>query len=344
MIEVKDLVIKYGDFVAINHINFNIDKGEFFTLLGPSGCGKTTTLRSIAGFIKPSHGQILIHGQDMVPVPVEERGIGMVFQSYALFPTMTVYDNIAFGLKVDGQSKTDINERVHELARLVELKSDHLDKNVSDLSGGQQQRVAIARALAKKPDIVLFDEPLSNLDAKLRKQLRSELKRIQAETGMTAIYVTHDQEEAMELSDHIAVFHDGKIDQIGTPEEIYNDSATEFVCNFIGEANRLSQDLMEYLNRNAKGPVFDLTKVHYIRNEKVKLWADPQAAQDHLVALEAQVKEAQFYGKFTNYVLDCMGTELKTLEKRDGNRDTYTEETLTIYLDPQDILEYEVNQ
>ncbi|UUX33365.1 ABC transporter ATP-binding protein [Fundicoccus culcitae] len=339
MIEIKNLEIKYDDFVAIDDISLTIEEGEFFTLLGPSGCGKTTTLRSIAGFITPTKGEILIGDKNIIPIPVEQRGIGMVFQSYALFPTMTVYDNIAYGLKVDKLSKRDIDQRVHELAELVELNQNQLSKNVSALSGGQQQRVAIARSLAKNPKIVLFDEPLSNLDAKLRKQLRSELKRIQKETGMTAIYVTHDQEEALELSDHIAVFNNGKIDQIGTPEEIYNQSKTEFVCNFIGEANLIGKELMGQINEQLNHRQFDLTKKHYIREEKIRLW-HPENNQE-IITLTANVEDVQFYGKFLSYNLQLLDTKFKTIEKQDGSRPMVEMDELEIFIDPNDILAYE---
>jgi len=296
MIEVKDLQVKYGDFIAIDHVDFNVENGEFFTLLGPSGCGKTTTLRAIAGFLNPSKGEINVHGKDIIRVPVEKRGLGMIFQSYALFPTMTVYDNIAYGLKIDKQSKSQIQTRVQELAELVELSEEQLKKNVSDLSGGQQQRVAIARALAKKPSIVLFDEPLSNLDAKLRKQLRTELKRIQRETGMTAVYVTHDQDEALEISDHIAVFNKGRIEQIGTPREIYDHSATEFVCNFIGEANLLQHDLIRYLSEESSGRKFDPNGKHYLREEKIKLWVPDHS---NMVPVQVEILDQFFYGTYS---------------------------------------------
>lgn len=341
MIDVKNLQIKYDDFIAINDINFSVNEGEFFTLLGPSGCGKSTTLRAIAGFLTPSEGTIIVNNQDITNVSVEKRGLGMVFQSYALFPTMTVYDNIAYGLKVDKMPKVSMDKRINELANLVELKPEQLKRNVSDLSGGQQQRVAIARALAKKPNIVLFDEPLSNLDAKLRKQLRNELKQIQRDTGMTAIYVTHDQEEALEMSDKIAVFNNGKIDQIGTPEEIYNHSATEFVCNFIGDANLLDRSFIELVNSQLTTP-FDINKRHYLREEKVKLIND-RPDESHL-AFEATVERVLFYGTSSTLVLRVKETLLTTLVKNDGQLTLHEGEKVTIYLNPSDILEYEVTQ
>lgn len=342
MIELKNLQVKYDDFVAINDINLSIKEGEFFTLLGPSGCGKTTTLRTIAGFLNPSQGNIVIDERDVTTVPVEKRGLGMVFQSYALFPTMTVYDNIAYGLRVDKLPKEQVDQRVKELAKLVELSHDQLQKNVSALSGGQQQRVAIARALAKNPKIVLFDEPLSNLDAKLRKQLRVELKRIQRETDMTAIYVTHDQEEALVMSDHIAVFNNGRIDQIGTPKEIYEQSKTEFVCNFIGDANLIGKELMSLINTQSNQRLFDLEKRHYIREEKVKLWRAPK--DKNSIELKAKVLNEYFYGTFSTYVCQVEDTILTTIEKKDGNRTMVQDQELMLYIDPNDILEYEVSE
>ena len=221
MIELKDIVVKFGDFEALHNINVNVKEGEFFTFLGPSGCGKTTTLRTITGFIEPVSGTVSVNEQDITHVPIEKRNIGIVFQSYALFPTMTVYDNIAFGLKLKKLKKPEIDQKVREIARKVDLSDEQLKKAVSQLSGGQQQRVAIARALVTGPSIICMDEPLSNLDAKLRVQLRNELKKMQREFGITTIYVTHDQEEALTLSDRIAVFNKGYIEQIGTPNEVY---------------------------------------------------------------------------------------------------------------------------
>lgn len=340
MIELNNLEIKYGDFTAIKHIDLSINEGEFFTFLGPSGCGKTTTLRAVAGFLEPSRGTIIIDKQNVTHIPVEKRGVGMVFQSYALFPTMTVYDNIAYGLRVERYSKQEIEQRVQELAQIVDLSTEQLNKNVSDLSGGQQQRVAIARALAKKPAIMLFDEPLSNLDAKLRKQLRSVLKRIQRETKMTAVYVTHDQEEALELSDRIAVFNGGVIDQIGTPQEIYNHSKTEFVCNFIGEANLLGNDLIELINQKLNRQQFDVNKRQYLRQEKIKFWQ--KEGDTESLKFEADVLDSTFFGESTTYICQIGNTLFKTFDKNDLNRQINVGEKLTLFINPQDILEYEV--
>ena len=225
MIKLSDIVVKFGDFEALHNINVHVKEGEFFTFLGPSGCGKTTTLRTITGFIEPVGGTVSMQGRDITHVPIEKRNIGIVFQSYALFPTMTVRDNIAFGLKIKKMSKDVIRQKVDDIAKKVDLTEEQLAKAVSQLSGGQQQRVAIARALVTEPAIICMDEPLSNLDAKSRVQLRNELKRMQKDFGITTIYVTHDQEEALILSDRIAVFNKGYIEQIGTPNEIYNHSS-----------------------------------------------------------------------------------------------------------------------
>lgn len=336
MIEVNGLQVKYDDFTAIDDVSFTIKEGEFFTLLGPSGCGKTTTLRSIAGFIKPSKGSINVNDKNIINTPIEKRGLGMIFQSYALFPTMSVFDNIAYGLKIEKKSKAEIKTRVSELAELVELNEEQLQKNVSDLSGGQQQRVAIARALAKKPNIVLFDEPLSNLDAKLRKQLRLELKRIQRETGMTAIYVTHDQDEALEISDHIAVFNNGKIEQIGTPIEIYDQSASEFVCKFIGEANYLGEELIKEINTHSARE-FDVSAKHYIREEKIKLLVPDDR---EVVPVKAKIESNVFYGTFSTYICSALGTTLRVIVKEDGISTIQNNDELLLYIEPKDILEY----
>ena len=245
MIKYENIEIKYGDFVAIDNLNLDIREGEFFTFLGPSGCGKTTSLRALVGFLTPSKGKVYVGDKDVTNLPVEKRNIGMVFQSYALFPTMTVYDNIAFGMKVKKLTREEIDRKVHEVAAKIKITEEQLRKNVADLSGGQQQRVALARAIVLEPKILCLDEPLSNLDAKLRIDMRMELKRLQKELGITTLYVTHDQEEALTLSDRIAVFNNGYVEQVGTPYEIYNESKSEFVCDFIGDINRMQKELLE---------------------------------------------------------------------------------------------------
>jgi len=233
---VKKLQKAYPEFFM--DISLEVKKGELLTLLGPSGCGKTTTLNLIAGFLNPDTGQIILNGEDITNLPPHKRKIGIVFQDYALFPHMNVYKNIAFGLKMSGIDEKRIRKRVEELLRLTKLES-YEKRSVTTLSGGEQQRVALARALAPNPELLLLDEPLSALDAKLRKELRGEVRRIIKEIDLTTIYVTHDQEEAMALSDRIAVMKDGKIEQTGTPFEIYNRPKTAFVAEFVGMSNQI---------------------------------------------------------------------------------------------------------
>ena len=270
MVKFENIEIKYGDFVAIENLNLDIKEGEFFTFLGPSGCGKTTSLRALVGFLSPSKGKVYVGDKDVTNLPVEKRNIGMVFQSYALFPTMSVYDNIAFGMKVKKASKTEIDQKVHEVAAKIKITESQLKKNVSDLSGGQQQRVALARAIVLEPKILCLDEPLSNLDAKLRIDMRMELKRLQKELGITTLYVTHDQEEALTLSDRIAVFNNGYVEQVGTPYEIYNESKSEFVCDFIGDINRLKGELLSEVNTQS-GANLDTNKTGFVRIERSKI-------------------------------------------------------------------------
>ena len=251
MIEFKGVEIKYNSFIAIKELDLVIKAGEFFTFLGPSGCGKTTTLRALAGFIHPTKGRIFVNDKDITDVPVEKREIGMVFQSYALFPTMTVYENIAFGLKIKKLKKDEIESKILKVSDKIKITKEQLYRNISDLSGGQQQRVALARAIVLEPEILCLDEPLSNLDAKLRVDLRGELKRLQKDLGITTLYVTHDQEEALTLSDRIAVFNNGYIEQVGAPYDIYNRSESEFVCDFIGDINRLQKNVIKVINKKS---------------------------------------------------------------------------------------------
>ena len=339
MIRLDDIVVKFGDFTALHNINVHVKEGEFFTFLGPSGCGKTTTLRTITGFIEPVSGSVTVKGKDITHLPIEERNIGIVFQSYALFPTMTVYDNIAFGLKVKKVKKAEIDKRVREIARKVDLSDEQLAKAVSQLSGGQQQRVAIARALVTGPAIICMDEPLSNLDAKLRVQLRNELKKMQKDFGITTIYVTHDQEEALTLSDRIAVFNKGIIEQIGTPNEVYNFSKTEFVCNFIGDINRLSPEIIQKLAD--AGANVDVKKNNYIRLERLHVNVEPKAGQ---LAVEGRVESREYYGLYIKYYIDLGGQVVKVIEKNDGVNIYEAGQTVTVVIDPADIMAYTPSQ
>ncbi|MEP6526991.1 MAG: ABC transporter ATP-binding protein [Nocardioidaceae bacterium] len=235
-VQLVDLVKRFGDFSAVAGITLDMPSGEFFSLLGPSGCGKTTTLRMIAGFERPTEGQILLDGTDMAQTPPHKRDVNTVFQSYALFPHLTVDENVAFGLKYQKVSKQEIRERVGRALELVQM-SQFVGRQPSQLSGGQQQRVALARALILNPKVLLLDEPLGALDAKLRKRLQIELKALQEEVGITFVYVTHDQEEALTMSDRIAVMSQGRVEQVGPPKEIYEEPATAYVADFLGVSN-----------------------------------------------------------------------------------------------------------
>ncbi|MDO5408299.1 MAG: ABC transporter ATP-binding protein [Eubacteriales bacterium] len=334
MIEFKNIEIKYGDFVAIKDLNLTIEDGEFFTFLGPSGCGKTTTLRSLVGFIEPSNGQILIDGRDVTHLPVEKREIGMVFQSYALFPTMTVYENLAFGLKVKKLPAAEIDKKVKEVAKVIEIKEEQLLRNVSELSGGQQQRVALARAIVLEPKILCLDEPLSNLDAKLRVGLRSELKKLQKNLGITTLYVTHDQEEALTLSDRIAVFNNGFVEQVDRPYDIYNHSKSEFVCDFIGEINRLSSTIIAEINRQT-GNRLDNSKNSYIRLERISLKEIAGYAK-----LKGVIRDYDYNGVMTKYRVEVLGGEVRVIQANDGQPFMEIGQELDLYMGTDDIMQF----
>ncbi|MEP9399512.1 ABC transporter ATP-binding protein [Mesorhizobium sp. KR2-14] len=234
----------FGQTTVVKDFNLDVSRGEFVSFLGPSGCGKTTMLRTVAGFEEPTAGRIMIGGKDVTKLKPNQRNIGMVFQAYALFPNLTVAQNIAFGLKVAGAPKAEIEQRVEEMLGIIKLP-DYGSRYPYQLSGGQQQRVALARALAPKPKLLLLDEPLSALDAKVRISLREEIRAIQKKLDITTIFVTHDQEEALSMSDRIVVMHDGKVEQVGTPFEIYNRPATRFVANFVGTLNVLDGTVID---------------------------------------------------------------------------------------------------
>ena len=244
IIELKNITKAYGDNVVLDNLSLNIKKNEFLTLLGPSGCGKTTTLKIIAGFENADSGELMFKNEDISALPAYKRQVNTVFQKYALFPHMNIFDNIAFGLKLKKLPKAEIKAKVEEMLKLVAL-SGFENRSVDSLSGGQQQRVAIARALVNKPEILLLDEPLGALDLKLRKEMQIELKKIQKEVGITFVFVTHDQEEALTMSDTIIVMNKGVIQQMGTPQDIYNEPANAFVADFIGESNIIDGIMLE---------------------------------------------------------------------------------------------------
>lgn len=296
---------KFGDFKAVKDVSLTVEKGELFTLLGPSGCGKTTLLRMVAGFNPIDSGEISFDDKVINDIPAHKRNIGMVFQNYAIFPHMTVFDNVAYGLKARGVNKSEINDRVIETLGMVKMDSLK-DRSPEQLSGGQQQRIALARAIVIQPDVLLMDEPLSNLDAKLRVEMRVTIKKLQQRLGITTIYVTHDQEEALAISDRIGVMKGGIIQQTDTPEAIYKTPTNDFVANFIGTSNFIDGKITRsndqtYLNiLNVQIPVtlsvdYDGETKTSIRLEHIYL------TEDENNTLKGEIQLATFLGDFTNY-------------------------------------------
>jgi spermidine/putrescine transport system ATP-binding protein len=333
--------------VAVDDIDLTVDSGEFFSLLGPSGCGKTTTLRLIAGFEQPTAGKILLDGTDMSGVPPHKRNVNTVFQSYALFPFMSVYDNVAFGLRYQKLPKREINTKVNEALDLVELRS-YAKRRPGALSGGQQQRVALARALVLGPAVLLLDEPLGALDAKLRRSLKVELKALQERVGITFLYVTHDQEEALTMSDRLAVMHEGKIVQIGTPRQVYEEPADTYVADFLGVSNLMEVDVVE------QGPgtqctvrvgessldvercdVSGLGAAHaVIRPERVRIEEHSSAGPNRIPGM---VERLVFLGAATQVLLRLApGAQLQALVQNDGDHPQHLAQgtPVQVYLAP----------
>jgi iron(III) transport system ATP-binding protein len=314
-IEVFDIVVRYGDTTAVDTVSFAIAPGELVTLLGPSGCGKTTTLRAIAGLETPFSGSIRLNG-DVVwsasprrNIPAEKRGVSMVFQSYAIWPHMTVFENVAYGLRVRGTSAAEIRSNVARVLDMVQMGA-YADRPSSNLSGGQQQRVAVARAIAFSPTVVLFDEPLSNLDAKLRAEMRVELRELQRRLDITSLYVTHDQEEALAISDRVIVMNGGKIEQIGSPEDIYNRPISRFVADFVGSANMIEGHVKSV---NADGSmVFETSAgsvIHAAGGKRDSTTLALRSSYIHLRPDEANaiagtIHRRMFHGDFIQYVID----------------------------------------
>jgi ABC-type Fe3+/spermidine/putrescine transport system ATPase subunit len=309
-IEVSDLVVRYGDTTAVDGVSFAIAPGELVTLLGPSGCGKTTTLRAIAGLETPTSGSIALNGSPVWTtkraIPAEKRGVSMVFQSYAIWPHMTVFENVAYGLRVRGTSAADIKSNVARVLDMVQMGA-YADRPSSALSGGQQQRVAVARAIAFSPTVVLFDEPLSNLDAKLRAEMRVELRELQRRLDITSLYVTHDQEEALAISDRVIVMSGGRIEQIGSPEDIYNRPVSRFVADFVGSANMI------------EGHVVSTDPLVFETKAGVRIVAAAGKADSTTLALRSSyihlrpdetnqiagtIHRRMFHGDFIQYVID----------------------------------------
>ena len=275
LIEFRNIVKNFDGQIVLNGVNLDIYENEFVTLLGPSGCGKTTLLRILGGFLEADEGKVIFDGEEISQKPPYERELNTVFQKYALFPHLSVYENIAFGLKIKKMSKDVIEQKVMKMLKLIGLEG-YENKNTTLLSGGQQQRVAIARALVNEPKVLLLDEPLAALDLKLRKEMQYELKRIQQEVGITFIFVTHDQEEALTMSDKIVVMKNGEIQQVGTPEEIYNEPANRYVANFIGESNILPGVMLEDYKVRFDDITFDCVDFGFRENEKVDVVIRPE--------------------------------------------------------------------
>ena len=337
-VKLLDVVKKFGETVAVDHINLEVLDGEFFSLLGPSGCGKTTTLRMIGGFEEPTSGLIELQGEDVTWLPPYKRNVNTVFQNYALFPHLTIHENVAFGLRRKGVKDGEVKRRVADMLELVELPGFDRRKP-TQISGGQAQRVALARALINKPAVLLLDEPLGALDLKLRKQMQVELKRIQQEVGITFIYVTHDQEEAMTMSDRIAVMNAGRYEQLGDPEALYERPATRFVASFLGISNLLGGTVEGIDDPHATVRLADDTRIRAprgilagaqtvsvgIRPEKIRLHeisAELPSGHNHLSGV---VRDASYLGVSTQYLIEASGGARLTVFEQNVERATRSE-------------------
>ena len=337
IIEIKNLSKAFGDKKVLEDINLYIRRGEFLTLLGPSGCGKTTLLRMIAGFLQPDEGSILMEGKELAGIPPHERPLNTVFQRYALFPHLDVYDNIAFGLKLKKVPEDEIEKRVRRVLKLVAM-SDYEDRDVDTLSGGQQQRIAIARAIVNQPKVLLLDEPLAALDLKMRKDMQTELKEMHKKLGITFIYVTHDQEEALTLSDTIVVLNEGRIQQIGTPVDIYNEPVNSFVADFIGESNILNGTMIRDGRVAFMGHEFDCVDEGFGEDVPVDVVVRPEdiyfTTEESKTQFTAKVKSCTFKGVHYEMFVDTdTGNELMIQDY-----DAYpVDSTVRLYIDPDDI-------
>ncbi len=309
IIALKNISVTFGDNNVLKDLNLNIRDKEFITLLGPSGCGKTTTLRIIAGFVNPDEGEVIFDGKKINDIPPHKRQLNTIFQRYALFPHLNVYENIAFGLRIRKQSEKQIKETVEEMLELVNLKGFN-KRNIASLSGGQQQRVAIARALAVKPRVLLLDEPLGALDLKLRKDMQVELKNIQQRLGITFIYVTHDQEEALSMSDTVVVMDSGVIQQIGTPIDIYNEPRNAFVADFIGESNIIDGVMIDDCLVDFSGHRFVCLDKGFDKNEAVDVVVRPEdvdVTEPEKGMLKGTVTSVTFKGVHFEIIVDIGG-------------------------------------
>lgn len=331
-VKIKNLVKIYESnkgtgFKAVDNISLDILPGEFITLLGPSGCGKTTTLRMIGGFENPTSGDIYIGNDRVNNLPPNKRDTSMVFQSYALFPHYNIYDNIAYGLKLKKLSKSEIKEMVYNIIKLVGL-TDMENRFPNQLSGGQQQRVALARALVMEPGVLMFDEPLSNLDAKLRVYMRTEIRKIQKKVGITAIYVTHDQSEAMSLSDRIIIMNKGKIEQMGTPKEIYYKPNNEFVADFIGTANFIAAYIENVENGQGLLKIYDkeISIPYSGKTGACKVVIRPEAIHIGKEGLfKGKVTVSTFMGSYQDYVINVNGNDIKIQDNNPQSHEIFKE-------------------
>jgi spermidine/putrescine transport system ATP-binding protein len=337
-VRLTDVVKRFGEMVAVDHIDLEVEDGEFFSLLGPSGCGKTTTLRMIGGFEEPTSGTIELQGEDVTWLPPYRRNVNTVFQNYALFPHLTIYENVAFGLRRKGIADPEVKKRVSEMLELVEMPGFERRKP-TQISGGQAQRVALARALINKPAVLLLDEPLGALDLKLRKQMQVELKRIQQEVGITFIYVTHDQEEAMTMSDRIAVMNKGRYEQLGDPEGLYERPSTRFVAGFLGVSNLLPGAVQGSDERYATVKLADDTTIRApsalidgadsvsvgVRPEKIRLRSPEDATPDGHNHLRGVVRDASYLGVSTQYQVEARGGTRLTVYEQNVEHATRSE-------------------
>ena len=309
IISLKDITVSFDREPVLKNFDLDIRDGEFVTLLGPSGCGKTTVLRTIGGFITPNAGEVFFNGQNITALPPHKRPVNTIFQRYALFPHLNVYDNIAFGMRLKKKSEKEVKETVHEMLAMVNL-TGYAHRGVGQLSGGQQQRVAIARALANEPKMLLLDEPLSALDLKLRKDMQVELKKIQQQTGITFVFVTHDQEEALSMSDTVVVMDNGVIQQIGTPTDIYNEPKNAFVADFIGESNILDGLMLDDYKVRFAGHTFDCLDKGFGKNTPVDVVIRPEdidVVQADSTHITGEVTNVTFKGVHYEIIVDVAG-------------------------------------
>jgi spermidine/putrescine transport system ATP-binding protein len=344
-LQLENVTKSLGGFLAVDDVSFSVDKGTFLTLLGPSGCGKTTTLRLILGLIRPTTGEIYCKGERITTTPTYKRNIGMVFQSYALFPFLNVFDNIAFGLKLHKVPRDDIKRRVQSVLDLVGLTM-YGDRFPNELSGGQQQRVAVARSLVLEPNILLMDEPLSNLDFKIRLMMRQEIRNLTRKVGITTVYVTHDQSEALSMSDKIAVMNKGKVIAIGSPLDLYHNPNNEFIADFLGEANLLEGTIVgadENVSRVkvSNDMVIESSSVTgnptkkvllSIRPERLKLSKEKQSSPN---SFPCEIQAAEFNGPYTKYHILVGGTRLVCFIPNEGNISFANGDKVYAFVDPK---------